>query len=137
MSEGGFFRFKKKYSRCACGDSLMSSPLALTSDAIDGQIKANVCGNYRLSRNSLESGFVVDYIGRSDTCLASRLKDHIPEGYKSFVYSTNVTPEDCYCQECRDYHDYGGDIGLLDNDPTADGHPRSPKGMQLKCPVCG
>lgn len=35
-------------------------------------------------------------------------------------------------KECKNYHDFGGDIGSLDNDI----HPDRPEGKEYECPIC-
>lgn len=114
-----------------CG---MYGPFVLETEVVDEKVGAQIAGNYRLSRNSPDT-FVVSYIGRSDNELANRIKDHIKEGYKSFVWAPKDSPIEAYNQECEDFHYYGGDIGAIDNDKDL-GHPHSPKGETLSCPVC-
>ena len=113
----------------------MNGPYKLDSDVIDQLIADGVAGNYRLSRSDYGEPFIVDYIGRSDEDLAGRIKDHIVEGYGQFACVEKASDVEAYYQECHDFHFFGGDIGLLDNDADK-GHPHLPKGYSLKCPVC-
>ena len=118
-----------------CAD--MQGPFPLLRSVILPAVANAPCGNYRLSKSDLGETFVVDYVGRSDTQLAERIADHINENeYKTFVFCAKLTPGSAYRQECSDFHDFGGDIGLLENDPVL-GHPHAPEGESLQCPVCG
>ena len=41
--------------------------------------------------------------------------------------------KEAYDKECRNYHDFGGDEGLLNNVK----HPDKPAEQDYKCPICG
>lgn len=40
--------------------------------------------------------------------------------------------KEAFEKECKNYHDFGGDIGSLDNDI----HPDRPEGKEYECPIC-
>ena len=70
------------------------------------------------------------YVGRSDTNLQHRIKDHIGEkfDYHSFYYEEAYSRKDSYEKECYYWHKYLP----RDNDI----HPDHPDDMRyLKCPI--
>ncbi len=117
----------------ACG---MRGPFKLEREIVAKMVGDQVAGNYRLSMCDGGEDFCVDYVGRSDKQLMERICDHISEGYKTFVWRPQNTAEEAYKQECADFHNFGGDIGLLKNDKD-EGHPNSPEGLKLNCSICG
>lgn len=105
------------------------------NDKIDNQISSIVSsiGNYRLAKALSPDGYLyVSYVGRSDSDVATRIADHLGEGYRYFRFCYQPSRRAAYEQECRDYHKYGGDKGILDNEI----HPASPAFMSYKCPYC-
>ena len=117
----------------ACG---RRGPFKLEREIVAKMVGDQVAGNYRLSMCDENEDFCVDYVGRSDKQLMERICDHISEGYKTFVWRPQNTAEEAYKQECAEFHNFGGDIGLLKNDKD-EGHPNSPEGLKLKCSICG
>lgn len=110
-----------------------SPPLPLTPEAIDINIEPSCIGNYRLAKSLSPDGYLhVSYVGRSDSDIATRIADHLGEGYRYFRFCYQPSRRAAYEQECRDYHEFGGDKGLLDNEI----HPDSPAFMNYKCPYC-
>ena len=110
----------------------MSKVYKLASDVIDNVVPEKVCGNYRIGKMVTKNGenkFSVQYVGRSDNDLRERIKDHIPEKYTLFRFSTCQTSEEAFYQECEDWHRYGA---KLDNYI----HPDRPDGTNYKCPYC-
>ena len=97
---------------------------------IDCYVKSGSKGNYALGYKE-GNDFYVCYVGRSDTDLNRRLKDHIGENpdyvYFKFKYATTV--EDAYKLECRNFHDFPNENNAA--------HPAKPKGYGGNCPICG
>lgn len=112
----------------------MKGSYLLESEIIDNKIKKCEIGNYYLGSYKNEI-FNVLYIGRSDTCLNSRLKDHIDEdGFEScthFKYIIQTSVTDAYKKECQDFHTYYGTKGNLN-----EYHPAQPSGLgkRVLCP---
>ena len=103
----------------------------LTRENIDRFVKQGQIGNYALGY--VEAGtFYVCYVGRSDTDLNLRLKDHLDENpdYECFKFKYAATVIDAYEMECRNYHDFPNSNNII--------HPVKPKGYTNKCncPVC-
>jgi len=112
----------------------MDGPFPLTNDEINDVVFRSSAGNYALGHTITEDGersFIVEYVGRSDTDVAKRLKQHVGENYKQFKYSHAASPKQAFEKECKNYHDFGG-IDGLDNEV----HPRRPDGSKWKCPCC-
>lgn len=113
----------------------MANIFSLTLEEVDKQVTANKAGVYLLLRiDKKNKKYLVRYVGRSDSDLKVRLKQHCSEGYDAFWFEYVKSPLEAYLEECRLYHHYKGDIGLLDNEY----HPDAPKGLAEKvvCPYC-
>lgn len=115
----------------------MQGPYEFSGDEVDNQITRTQAGNYALGDLDSDGVFHVRYVGRSDTDVNSRLKDHLPQkytnGYKHFKFSYASSPKDAFEKECQNYHDFG-ESRRLDNDV----HPDRPSNSKnWKCPVCG
>lgn len=105
----------------------MEGSFLFTSEDIDKQVTRKSPGNYALSYSN-DGTFSVNYVGRSDTDLNRRLKEHLGSGYKRFKYSYASTPEEAFDKECRNYHDFT---------PRDNGnHPDRPRGATWRCPQC-
>lgn len=94
----------------------------------------NVIGNYALGYVNKSNMFIVLYVGRSDGDLKDRLASHIDElpEYTHFKYSIASSMSEAFNKECKNYHDFGGDVGRLNNEI----HPDAPNGYSLRCPYC-
>ena len=76
--------------------------------------------------------FRVQYVGRSDTDVNDRIKDHLGENYAAFKFSYATSPKAAFEKECQNYHDFGGSKKLKNNI-----HPDHPDNSpNWKCPVC-
>lgn len=77
-------------------------------------------------------GFIAGYIGRSDTCLQTRLLKHNHRyefEYFIFRYATSV--KEAYHLECQFWHTSAEQGHLLNHR-----HPAVPVNSQLCCPYC-
>ena len=70
--------------------------------------------------------FIVQYVGRSDTDVARRLKEHVNEGYSHFKFSYASSRRAAFIKECQNYHDF--------NPSDNDIHPRRPDDANWRCP---
>ena len=78
--------------------------------------------------------FTIHYVGRSDTDLNRRLKEHIDDPYDHFMFSYAADAVEAYEKECVNYHDFTDSGNQLDNE----NHPDKPDGRSdLRCPRCG
>lgn len=110
----------------------MYGPYTLSKEEIDKRIATGKPGNYaygytRKSNNT----FIVKYVGRSDSDLNKRIKHGIGK-YAQFKFSYAKNSKEAFEKECKNYHDFGGDIGSLDNDI----HPDRPEGKEYEWPIC-
>ena len=104
-----------------------------TSEEVDCQITKKQAGNYALGYINEKGTFIVHYVGRSDTDVNDRIKDHLNKGYTHFKFSYASSPKGAFEKECQNYHDFG-ESKILDNDI----HPDLPaNSKKWKCPVCG
>ena len=111
----------------------------LTYDEINNNIEEGRIGNYAFGYLNNKGRFVVRYVGRSDTDLNDRIKHGITDmetdpslRYERFKFSYAESAIEAYEKECRNYHDFGGDEGMLTNKD----HPAKPSGYSGVCPVC-
>lgn len=109
----------------------MNGPYELTRSKINEVVTRTSPGNYALGYVNSENTFIVQYVGRSDSDVASRLRQHVGEKYKRFKYSYATSPKAAFEKECINYHDFG-ESRLLDNSI----HPDRPAGSGWKCPRC-
>lgn len=111
----------------------------LTYDEIDRLVAVGRKGNYAFGYLDERGVFIVRYVGRSDTDLRERIKHGITDmdadpscRYERFKFSYAATAKEAYEKECQNYHDFGGDEGLLLNQ----NHPAKPEGYTGNCPIC-
>jgi len=88
-------------------------------------------GVYVLGSPHPSGGVTVGYVGRADTDLANRLKNHELRGrYSHFVFAYAVSADDAYKKECEMYHEWIGHLG-------GQIHPAKPERSSIRCPECG
>ena len=110
----------------------MKGPYLLTEKNIDENVSESI-GNYALGYTYTNDNgvkkFHVQYVGRSDTNLNQRLKDHLEEGFAKFMFFHSKDVKTAYYEECDNYHVFNPEFNEI--------HPRKPDGQgSLKCPVC-
>lgn len=106
----------------------MKGPYVFNEQSIDNVITQTSPGNYALGYTNDENTFIVQYVGRADSNVNARLKQHIGEKYASFKFSYATSPKAAYEKECQNYHDFGGPKGKLKNKI----HPGDPKGIIIR-----
>lgn len=109
----------------------MNGPYVLTRTKVDEIVTRSSPGNYALGYVNDENVFIVQYVGRADSDVAARIKQHVGERYKRFKFSYATSPKAAFEKECKNYHDFGGNW-KLDNKI----HPDRPAGTSWKCPCC-
>ena len=108
----------------------MYGPFDLVAETIESVVEKDRPGNYALGYLDTRDRFVVCYIGRSDTCVQTRIADHAGETTRLiFVFNYATSINAAYEKECTDYHEY--------DPPDNIAHPAHPKDSLLRCPVCG
>lgn len=108
----------------------MQGPYDLDIASIDANITRTSPGNYALGNVNGNGAFIVKYVGRSDSDLNARLKQHVGE-HPKFKYSYATSPDAAFEKECKNFHDFGG-TDKLENDI----HPDRPANSGWKCPEC-
>lgn len=109
----------------------MNGPYDLTRAKVDAVVTRTSAGNYALGYVNDENTFIVQYVGRADSDVAARIKQHVGERYKRFKFSYATSPKAAFEKECKNYHDFG-ENRKLDNKI----HPDRPEGTSWKCPCC-
>ncbi len=107
----------------------MKGPFPLESKEVDDQVSKKSAGNYALGKEREKGNFIPKYVGRSDTNVNARIKDHVDSEYPLFKFSYAESSKEAFKKECKNYHDF---VKNLDNDI----HPDRPDGKDWKCPVC-
>ena len=103
----------------------MKGPFDLNEIAININVHGPI-GTYILSRGNNAA----HYVGRSDSNLSLRLKQHAQEGrYVQFWFENTASSLEAYYLECEWYHKYKP----LDSI----NHPAVPPGAAWKCPIAG
>jgi len=107
------------------------SPIELTTENIDKHVDEKRIGNYGLGYPNPDDPrwLYVQYVGRSDTDLRKRLKDHVGN-YKHFKFCYLGSALDAWHYECQNYHDFPK--SKTDNDI----HPARPKGYTKENHPC-
>lgn len=109
----------------------MDGPFKYNKDTINELIPNGAIGNYALGHIE-DNAFIVEYVGRSDENLLTRIPHSIGK-YTHFKVSLASSPFEAYQKECTNWHDFGGEDGYLDNKI----HPDKPDGIKLAfCPIC-
>lgn len=106
-------------------------PYRFTPSVVRQVVEPNRTGSYILGFD--KNGFVGEYVGRSDSCLYSRLSKHnhlLKFDYFIFKYASNIV--EAFFQECELYHTFLTAKLNLQNMV----HPASPAGSNLNCPYC-
>jgi hypothetical protein len=103
----------------------------LETKSVDSDVKQDRFGNYNLGILSEDGEFIIRYVGRSDTCLNSRLKKWCGKRYYThYTVTYPHTIKQCFEIECRDFH-------LLNNQIDNIIHPRKPRLLDIfSCPWC-
>ncbi|AMK78455.1 MULTISPECIES: hypothetical protein [Methylomonas] len=109
----------------------MQGAYDLSNAKINELITESAEGNYALGIiNQKTNKFVVKYVGRSETDLNARLKQHVGR-YPKFKFSYAASPKAAFEKVCQNYHDFGGSKKLLNHV-----HPTRPADVDWKCPCC-
>jgi len=105
----------------------------LEQSSIKESIEAKEAGNYWLYRTNETGESVIRYVGRSDKCLSTRLKQHNQNGiYEDFSFEVSRTfpkVRNAYDIECREYH-------LLKDQLDNKIHPDAPRHLPYTCKFC-
>ena len=116
----------------------MSGPYPFNSIGIDENVPEGTIGNYAIGQTNDENTFIVHYVGRS-LDVRKRLHEHLNDPTEDwskvhqFKFSKAEDEVEAYKKECLNWHDFGEDIKLVQNE----NHPAKPKGRtDLKCPRC-
>lgn len=107
----------------------MDGPFDLNAPTITKAVTRTSAGNYALG-HVREKTFYVQYVGRSDTDVNARLKQHVGK-YESFKFSYATSAKAAFEKECKNFHDFGAAEKL--NNTI---HPDRPENGGWKCPAC-
>ncbi len=105
----------------------LQGPYPLDADTIDSSFPRTAPGNYALG-HMRKGKFRFDYVGRAETDLNRRLKEHIKSGYSHFKAAYASSLKAAYEKECEHFHDFPHLKNKI--------HPPPPAGTDWKCPRC-
>lgn len=109
----------------------MQGAYDLSNAKINELITESSEGNYALGViNQKTQKFVVKYVGRSETDLNVRLKQHVGK-YPKFKFSYAPSAKAAFEKVCKNFHDFGGTKKLVNKI-----HPAPPAYSDWKCPYC-
>lgn len=101
----------------------------LTRERVRDVVPAGQPGFYRLG-HVINNKFHTVYVGRSDSCLRTRLCKHPKiEWYDHFRARTVATVEQAFELECLHYHLEGDNVSNRI-------HPAQPDDSNVSCPYC-
>ncbi|EOE5321986.1 hypothetical protein ACKGF9_004111 [Providencia rettgeri] len=110
----------------------MDGPYPLDTNSINKNVTKTSAGNYAIGYLNSSNQFVPKYVGRADSDVNDRLKDHIGEHGQSklFKYSYASSKTEAYKKECENYHEFKSQL-------TNSIHPDQPDehGKTIYCPV--
>jgi hypothetical protein len=106
----------------------LDGPYNLNTEAIDIVVTRKSAGAYVLGRLK-NNKFYIDYVGRADDDINSRLKDWVGK-YPHFKFGYFNSPKAAFEKECNLYHDFKPNG--LDNKI----HPDRPENADWQCPRC-
>ena len=104
----------------------LRGPFPLTEDSIKNNVIRRSPGAYALGHQDGNT-FYISYVGRSDTDVGGRLRDHVGAS-PQFKYGYYAAGIEVFEKECRLYHDFGSSGNKR--------HPDRPAGKAWECPVC-
>jgi hypothetical protein len=108
-------------------------PFDFDVKSIEAKVESGKKGNFALGYlKEPTGGFVVKYVGRSDTDLKEDLLFNLPKSStrQKFKFDYAQTEKEAFEKECKNYHDFRKQ---LENEQ----HPRRPKDKNYPCPVQG
>lgn len=129
MGDGISYSFESIRKR---GKAMKTTPFRMTPDVIRNEVIKGVPGAYILG--DMEDGeFKFKYVGRSDSCLQTRLltHDYLYE-YSYFVFAYTADAKKAFELESKWWHDCHNNNITLRNQI----HPDSPSNQLLCCPYC-
>lgn len=113
--------------------SLQFGPLPFTSDGVYDNVPLGYKGVYALGYSDGTKGMKVLRIGRSDTCLNTRLLQYLQDTDYArcthFFFEFTISVRRGYELECQLFHDYDPSLNF--------NHPGVPSGTNHACPVDG
>lgn len=112
-------------------ESGLQGPYSLMDMVIDENVPASSPGVYALGHagGAIGKVFYIYYVGRSDTDVNRRLKNHVGK-YLQFKYRCYGSAKAAFEKECCLCHDLGP--SNLDNEM----HPARPRATDWTCPRC-
>lgn len=106
----------------------LHGPHHLQQSVLDSVVTGVGPGAYALGAVNSGGVFEIRRVGRSDTDLNDRLKDHLGH-YQHFKYGFFNTKLEAYQRECTMFHEFSPPDNVI--------HPDAPNGLFVTCPVCG
>ncbi len=105
----------------------LAGPYPLSFDAINTVVEQQCAGAYALGYIDQNGRFCINHVGRSDSDVGAKLRDHIGSDML-FKFGYFPSAREAFEKECRLFHDF--------NPPGNRVHPARPHGTNWECPRC-
>lgn len=107
----------------------LKGPYDLDLKTIDKVVKKRSPGNFAIGGEASSGRFSVHFVGRSDTDVASAIKEWVGKTDKPyFKFDYSSSPTEAFKRECENYHDFMPDANTE--------HPKRIESSKWKCPRC-
>lgn len=104
-------------------------PVHLAAKEVERRVPAGIPGAFALGHARPQEGAVfISFVGRSDTDLRAAVLAHVGSRYTACFYLPLASAPEAYAEECRIWHEMGGE------ELDSAGHPVPPG--DHPCPVC-
>ena len=87
-------------------DTGLKGPFELTDAGITREVLETSAGTYVLDRSHDSGPFHISYVGRADTNLSERLREHLGKYAKRFKFEYYSSAKEAFDKECGLYHDF-------------------------------
>ena len=84
----------------------MNGPYDYDVATLEKTITHTQPGNYALGYLDSENNFIIEYVGKSDSDVRGRLKEHLSSKYKMFKFCHTISQKASYLKEVSEIRNY-------------------------------
>jgi hypothetical protein len=84
----------------------MNGPYDYDVATLEKMIIDTKSGNYALGYLDSENNFIIEYVGKSDSDVRGRLKEHLPSEHKMFKFCYAISRKVSYLKEVSEVRNY-------------------------------
>ena len=113
---------------------VQEGPFSLAIDEIGRVVTQKSPGSFVLGTLDHEGNFKPHVVGRAvnDVRRELELQARLGAQYSAFKFRYAASPREAFHQQCCDFHECGGCVGLENKK-----HPARPSHTDWLCPICG